>query len=88
MRTNIEIDDQLMRRAMAATNTTTKKAAVEASLRLAVRLKAQEGIKKWRGKIQWEGDLAASREGRFLDWDDKPKGEKRGLSVLLERLEK
>jgi Arc/MetJ family transcription regulator len=70
MRTNIDIDDELMKQAMAATKTTTKKAAVEASMRLAVRLKAQEGILKWRGKIQWDGDLAASREGRFLDWDE------------------
>jgi len=68
MRTNIEIDDELMRQAMAATNATTKKAAVEACMRLAVRLKAQEGILKWRGKIQWEGDLSVSREGRYMDW--------------------
>jgi Arc/MetJ family transcription regulator len=72
MRTNIEIDDELMRQAMKATNTSTKRAAVEASLRLAIRLKAQEGILKWRGKIHWEGDLAESREGRFLDWAESP----------------
>lgn len=70
MRTNIDIDDELMQQAMAATNTTTKKAAVEASLRLAVRLKAQEAILKWRGKVKWEGDLAVSREGRYLDWGE------------------
>ncbi|MGA2887370.1 MAG: type II toxin-antitoxin system VapB family antitoxin [Terracidiphilus sp.] len=85
MRTNIEIDDKLMKQAMKATGATTKKAAVEASMRLAVRLKAQEGIKKWFGKIQWEGDLAASREGRFLDWDDKPKGGKRHLTRLFDK---
>jgi Bacterial antitoxin of type II TA system, VapB len=55
MRTNIDIDDELMREAMAATSTTTKKAAVEASMRLAVQLKAQEGIGKWFGKIVWRG---------------------------------
>jgi Arc/MetJ family transcription regulator len=71
MRTNIDIDDELMRQAMAATGTTTKKAAVEASLRLAVRLKDQEAILKWRGKVKWEGDLAVSREGRYLDWGEK-----------------
>jgi Arc/MetJ family transcription regulator len=68
MRTNIEIDDELMRQAMAATGTTTKKAAVEACMRKVIRLKAQEGILKWFGKVQWEGDLAVSREGRYLDW--------------------
>jgi Arc/MetJ family transcription regulator len=55
MRTNIDIDDRLMKQTMAATRTTTKKAAVEASMRLAVRLKAQEGIRKLRGKVIWRG---------------------------------
>ena len=72
MRTNIDIDDKLMKQAMKATGTATKKAAVEAALRKVVQLKAQEGILKWRGKIQWEGDLEASREGRFPDWDSLP----------------
>jgi hypothetical protein len=65
MRTNIEIDDKLMRQAMAATKATTKKAAVEASMRLAVRLKAQEGIKELFGKVVWRGpgdDWLASDE--------------------------
>lgn len=69
MRTNIDIDDKLMKEAMKATNTTTKKAAVEAALRKVVQLKAQQGILKWKGKLKWEGDLASSREGRHLDWD-------------------
>jgi|CZKZ01.1.fsa_nt_gi Arc/MetJ family transcription regulator len=55
MRTNIDIDDKLMRQTMAATGAATKKAAVEASMRLAVRLKAQEGIKKLFGKVVWRG---------------------------------
>jgi Arc/MetJ family transcription regulator len=71
MRTNIEIDDELMRQAMAATGATTKKAAVEAALRKVVQLKKQEGIKKWIGKIKWEGDLDAMREGRFLNWAEE-----------------
>ena len=65
MRTNIEIDDKLMKQAMRATGATTKKAAVEASMQLAIRLKAQEGIKKLRGKVVWRGpddDWAISDE--------------------------
>lgn len=69
MRTNIDIDDELMRQAMAASEETTKKAAVEKALRLMISLKAQEGIKKLRGKVKWEGDLDTMREGRFLDWE-------------------
>lgn len=69
MRTNIEIDDELMRRAMKATAATTKKAAVEAALRLTVQLKKQGEIRRLFGKIKWEGDLADMRKGRFLDWE-------------------
>lgn len=57
MRTNIDIDDKLMKQAMKATGAATKKAAVEAALRKVVQLKKQEGIKKLRGKVQWEGIL-------------------------------
>jgi Arc/MetJ family transcription regulator len=55
MRTNIDIDDELMRQAMEATGTTTKKAAVEAAMRKAIQLKLQEGILKLRGKVVWRG---------------------------------
>ena len=67
MRTNIEIDDELLMRAMKASKTHTKKAAVEAALRLAVQMKRQERIRELFGKVKWEGDLAAMRESRFLD---------------------
>jgi Arc/MetJ family transcription regulator len=65
MRTNIELDDDLIEKAMLATGTSTKRAAVDAALRLAVRLHAQEGIRKYFGKVQWEGDLEQSRLSRF-----------------------
>jgi Arc/MetJ family transcription regulator len=55
MRTNIDIDDELMRQAMAATGTTTKKAAVEAAMRKTIQLKAQEGLLKLCGKVVWRG---------------------------------
>jgi Arc/MetJ family transcription regulator len=71
MRTNIDIDDTLMKQAMKATGATTKKGAVEEALRLAVRLRKQGEIRKLFGKVKWEGDLAAMREGRFLDWEEQ-----------------
>ena len=61
MRTNIEIDDKLMREAMRSANTKTKRETVEAALRTLVRLKRQEGIRKLRGKIHWEGNLDEMR---------------------------
>jgi Arc/MetJ family transcription regulator len=83
MRTNIDIDDKLMKQAMKATGAKTKKAAVEAALRQAVQLKKQEGIRKLFGKVQWEGDLAAMRESRFLNQEgffDRPEWKKDGKS--------
>ncbi|HVB85435.1 MAG TPA: type II toxin-antitoxin system VapB family antitoxin [Candidatus Dormibacteraeota bacterium] len=64
MRTNIDIDDGLMKKAMKSSGARTKKAAVESGLRLLVQVRAQRGIRKLRGKIQWEGDLSESRQGR------------------------
>jgi Arc/MetJ family transcription regulator len=70
MRTNIEIDDRLMRQAMKAAGATTKKGAVEQGLQLLVRLKAQEGIRELRGKVKWEGNLDEMRQGRFMNWQE------------------
>ncbi|MEA3639741.1 MAG: type II toxin-antitoxin system VapB family antitoxin [Lamprobacter sp.] len=61
MRTNIVIDDQLMERALIASGYQTKREAVEAGLRLLVRLKEQERIRAARGRLPWEGDLDAMR---------------------------
>lgn len=66
MRTNIDIDDALMTEAQKATGLTTKKAAVEAGLRVLIRLKEQEEILKLAGKVKWHGDLDESREGRNI----------------------
>jgi len=65
MRTNIEIDDKLMKEAMRSANTKTKKETAEAGLRMLVRLKRQEGIRGLRGKVKWEGNLDELRQGRF-----------------------
>jgi Arc/MetJ family transcription regulator len=64
MRTNIDIDDSLMRQAMRAGGTDTKKATVEAGLRLLIQTRAQVGMRRFRGKVKWEGNLDESRLGR------------------------
>lgn len=61
MRTNIDIDDTLMNEAMEASGAATKKAAVEKGLELLVQVKKQNGLRKLRGKLKWEGDLAEMR---------------------------
>jgi len=64
MRTNIEIDDSLMRRAMRSSGARTKRAVVEEGLRLLIQTKGQVSIRRLRGKVAWQGDLNLSRLDR------------------------
>ncbi|MCG8027734.1 MAG: type II toxin-antitoxin system VapB family antitoxin [Candidatus Thiodiazotropha taylori] len=57
MRTNIEIDDNLLDDVLKATGLKTKKDAVELGLKTLLRLSKQENIKKLHGKLQWTGNL-------------------------------
>ena len=61
MRTNIVIDDRLIADAMRLSGARTKRQAVEESLRLMVRLKRQEKVRKLRGRLRWTADLEAMR---------------------------
>jgi antitoxin ParD1/3/4 len=61
MRTNIDIDDDLLARAIQAGPYKTKREAVEAGLKLLARQAAYKEILKWRGKLKWEGDES-------IDW--------------------
>jgi Arc/MetJ family transcription regulator len=64
MRTNIVIDDKLMRDTLRATGLKTKREAVELGLRTLLRLKKQGEIRRLRGKLDWQGDLTAMRTDR------------------------
>ena len=65
MRTNIEIDDDLMSKAMKASGLKTKRAVVEEALKTLLRLHDQSGIKELKGKVKWVGDLEEMRKNRF-----------------------
>ena len=66
MRTNIEIDDELLAQAMKATGLRTKRATVEEGLRLLVRVRKQaKALADLKG-LGWEGDLDEMRQGRHL----------------------
>ena len=67
MRTNIEIDDEVMSEAMSVLGTTTKRDTVDQALRQAIRLKRQKGLMRLWG-LGWEGDLDEMRT-------DKPRPE-------------
>jgi Arc/MetJ family transcription regulator len=72
VRTNIEIDDDLMRAAMAAGGFPTERETVSAALELFVRMQklkagydaAQRQLLALEGQIDWEGDLDALRRDR------------------------
>jgi Arc/MetJ family transcription regulator len=58
------IDDKLMRDTLRTTGLKTKREAVEMGLRTLLRLRNQEEIRQFRGKLDWQGDLNAMRTDR------------------------
>ncbi|MGB4225257.1 MAG: type II toxin-antitoxin system VapB family antitoxin [Candidatus Dechloromonas phosphoritropha] len=64
VRTNIVIDDALMRAALQVTGLKTKREAVEQGLKTLLRLAHQEEIRSFRGRLDWQGDLEAMRQDR------------------------
>ncbi|HPF25456.1 MAG TPA: type II toxin-antitoxin system VapB family antitoxin [Steroidobacteraceae bacterium] len=75
MRTNIDIDDDLIREAMRASGATTKRAVVEQGLRMLINVRGQRAIRRLRGKVKWTGDLNVSRRGRIRP-DQYPRGDR------------
>jgi Arc/MetJ family transcription regulator len=65
MRTNIDLDENLVARGLKLSGLRTKKELVNLALSEFVRHKDQKKILELRGKIQWQGDLAALRQSRF-----------------------
>jgi len=61
MRTNIEIDDKLMKDTLKATGLKTKREAVELALQTLLKMERQKDFRKLRGKIDWQGDLKEMR---------------------------
>ena len=64
MRTNIVIDEKLMKETLRLTGLRTMREAVELGLRTIVRLRKQEELRRFRGKLPWQGDLDAMRSDR------------------------
>ena len=67
MRTNIDLDDELLSKALRSSGLRTKRAVVQAALQLFVDIQAQTGVRKLRGKVRWDGDLNESRMGRHAE---------------------
>ena len=63
-RTNIEIDEDLIRKARKLTRLKTKRQIVDRALELLVRSESRKGILRYYGTGIWKGDLKASRRNR------------------------
>jgi Arc/MetJ family transcription regulator len=63
-RTNIEIDDDLIRKARKLTRLKTKRQIVDKALDLLVRSESRKGVLRYYGSGIWQGDLKRSRRNR------------------------
>jgi len=61
MRTNVVLDDAVMKTALKIGGFKTKKATIENALKLFIQIKGQQKIKELKGKIKWEGNLDEMR---------------------------
>ena len=61
VRTNIDIDDQLLADAQSLSGSSTKKQTVERALKLMVELGRQSKVRRLRGRFNWDGDLEEMR---------------------------
>jgi Arc/MetJ family transcription regulator len=63
-RTNIDIDEDLIRKARKLTRLKTKRQIVDRALDLLVRSESRKGILRYYGAGIWNGDLKSSRRNR------------------------
>jgi len=62
MRTNIVLNETLVREAMTLTGERTKRAVVERGLEALIRMERLRRVRDGRGKLAWRGDLDRMRE--------------------------
>ena len=61
MRTNIVIDDQLMKKALDLSGLKTKKSVIEEALKVYIQMLNQKALRELAGKLKWEGNLEEMR---------------------------
>ena len=64
MRTNVVIDDELMKSAVKSSGLKTKKAVIEEGLKLLVQRSRQAKAREFRGKLKWSGNLDEMRKDK------------------------
>ena len=65
MRTNIVLDEELVKRAQKLTGIKTKRELVHEALKVLINLRQQEQVRALRGKLSWEGNLQEMRAARL-----------------------
>jgi Arc/MetJ family transcription regulator len=66
-RTNIELDEKLVREGMKLFKKKSKKELIHFALSELIRREKAKGILSLEGKIKWEGDLREMRKGRLAN---------------------
>ena len=66
-RTNVALDEKLVREGLRLFKKKTKKELIDFALREIIRREKAKGILALEGKVNWEGDLQEMRKGRFAD---------------------
>ena len=70
MRTNIDINDELIQQAMEVSRVKTKKAAVELALREYINMARRQDLASMFGQVTWDGDLNQMRTDTTQnEWD-------------------
>jgi Arc/MetJ family transcription regulator len=64
MKTNVVLDDKLMKSALRASGLKTRKRAIEEGLKLLIDVHCQKKIRAFRGKLKWSGDLDKMRRDK------------------------
>jgi len=70
-RTNVVLDQELVREAKSLTGIKTTRGVIDEALRTLVMLHRQEQVRALRGQLQWQGDLDALRQARFSHWEER-----------------
>ena len=67
MRVSLVIDGDLTRKVMNATGLSLER-AVEEGLHLLIKVNEQQGIRRLKGKVAWQGNPNRMRESRVKEW--------------------
>ena len=66
-RTNVELDEKLVKEGMRLFKKRTKKELIHFALSELIRREKAKGILELEGKVRWDGDLRKMRKARFAD---------------------